>query len=92
MNLKSKKSLHFHSIGLVVSTFVTLCTSHGIDTHIMQAFADWKLHTALNIPSRFHPTIVVWCGYRAEEPKHRSMRYDSEHILFEDTFGNPLIK
>lgn len=58
----------------------------------MQAFADWKLHKALNIPNRFHPTIVVWCGYRSEEPKKRSMRYDSEQILFEDTFGNPLIK
>lgn len=67
-----------------------MCTAHGIDTHVMESFADWKVQQALNIPSRYHPSLIVWCGYHAEEPKKMSLRYDSKDVLFEDNFGNPL--
>lgn len=59
----------------------------------MEAFADYKISSALNIPSRYQPSTVVWCGYRDEEaPKKPSVRYGSDYILYENTFGNPLIK
>lgn len=79
------------TVGLVVSTFVTLCEGNDIQTHIMESFADWIVSKELNIPSRYHPSIIVWIGYKDDsENVKKTLRYKPEDMIFEDDFNNSI--
>lgn len=85
---------------LVVQTFLLGLTSHGLASCVMEGFDARRLKEILRVPDRYAIPMVVATGYDYYEAEKKesgkkqsplSPRLPLEEVVFEESFGEPLI-
>jgi nitroreductase len=77
----------YKNTSLLVQQYVLACTSHDIDTAIMEGMDTRRLKQVLRIPDRYGVPMVVATGYGQVDATQQTPRLSVDEVVFQDTFG-----
>ena len=76
---------------LAVAHVMIVAKSYGVDSCPMEGFVSSQVKAAFNIPPEVDVCCLLPLGYAAEPFKQYGGRFETEKIVYAESFGDPLV-